>query len=60
MHSVAFGLELRIPPEDSPTHTTTRVPDALTQIFCETPCSPLPTSLLGVTIHEEPGSMSMR
>ena len=37
MHSVTFGLELRIPPKDSLTHTAAaaRVPDALTQIFCK-------------------------
>ena len=51
MHSVTFGLELRIPPKDSLTHTAaaararTGCPNS--NILQET-CSPLPTSQLGV------------
>ena len=35
MHSVTFGLELRIPRRLTYTHTHSHAPDALTQVFCE-------------------------
>lgn len=39
MHSVTFGLELRIPrrltDRHTHTHTQSNAPDALTQVFCE-------------------------
>ena len=59
MHSVTFGLELRIPRVQSDRNTHSHVayaPDALTQIFCE---RHVPRDLLGVfrgfvTIYDKP------
>ena len=63
MHSVTFGLELRIPPEDSLTHTAAaarayRMPEL--KYFARDMFSATHVSAWSLTILDEPGSVSMQ